>query len=67
MGEPLVPMDMISDATSEIVEYIVRHHTNYPLEELEVVDGDEIRYSDRVQDIYNNVLDIIDNEINGDY
>lgn len=36
------------------------------IEELEVEEDDSIRYSDRVQDIFNNVLDIVDNTLNGE-
>ena len=53
--------DILCEQASNVVEYIVKYHTDIPLEELYLTDnnGDTV-YSDRVQDIFNNVLDLID-------
>jgi hypothetical protein len=60
-----VGMDVICDLSSELVDYIVRNFTNYPLSELEETqENGDLRYSDRVQDIFNYVLDIVDDELN---
>lgn len=53
--------DILCEQASNVVDYIVRYHTDIPVEELEVVaDNGDVMYSDRVQDIFNNVLDLID-------
>jgi len=63
----LVEMDTVCELSSNIVEYIVRNFTQIPLNELEVEqDNGDIMYSDRVQDIFNNVLDTVDSTLNGD-
>lgn len=63
----IVEMDVMCDIASAIVEYIVTYHTDIPLAELEVEqENGDILYSDRVQDIFNNVLDIVDSNLNGD-
>jgi hypothetical protein len=57
-------MDQKCDLASSITAYIVQYHTDYPLTELEETqDNGDIRYSDRVQDIFNEVLDLIDEEV----
>ena len=54
-------MDELCEQASAVVDYIVRYHTDIPVEELEVVaENGDVMYSDRVQDIFNNVLDLID-------
>lgn len=63
----LVEMDMMCELASDIVEYIVTYHTDIPLAELEVTEENgDLRYSDRVQDIFNEVLDIVDEDLNGE-
>lgn len=53
--------DILCEQASNVVDYIVRCHTDIPVEELEVVqENGDVMYSDRVQDIFNNVLDLID-------
>ena len=56
-------MDYVSELSSKLVEYIVRNFTDYPLGELEVEqESGDFRYSDRVQDIFNTVYEIVDDE-----
>lgn len=53
--------DILCEQASNVVDYIVRCRTDIPVEELEVVqENGDVMYSDRVQDIFNNVLDLID-------
>jgi len=59
-----VGMDVKCELSSNIVEYIVLNFTDYPAEELSIEDEDgEVSYSDRVQNIFNKVLDIVDNSL----
>ena len=54
-------MDVLCEQASAVVEYIVLNYTDIPAEELAITDDNgDILYSDRVQDIFNNVLDLID-------
>lgn len=54
-------MDIMCEQASAVVEYIVKVHTDIPIDELALVsDSGDIVYSDRVQDIFNNVLDLIE-------
>ena len=62
MKEPLVPMDMLSETASHITEYIIRNFTNAPLE-YENNDGVMV-YHKIAQGVYNNVLDLMDNNLN---
>lgn len=58
-------MDEVCELSSQLVEYIVKHHTNYKMSELsEIQDNSDEMYSDRVQDIFNDVSDLIDNYFN---
>lgn len=60
-----VDMDVMSETASEIVDYIVAHHTDWSLNELEVKQPNgDINYSERVQNVFNNVLDILDDKLN---
>ena len=61
----IVSMDVMCELSSELTAYIVKSFTTIPLEELEVIapNGDLI-YSDRVQTIFNNVLDTVDDSLN---
>lgn len=53
--------DVLCEQASIVTEYIVKTYTDYPLDELEkVAPNGDLGYSDRVQDIFNNVLDLID-------
>lgn len=51
----------LEDRAEAITEYIVLHHSDIPVEELhEEQSNSDVRYSERVQDIFNNVLSILE-------
>lgn len=63
----IVEMDVLCETASALVAYLVERYTDWPLAELEVVaDNGDIGYSDRVQTLFGNVLDILDDQINGE-
>ena len=58
--------DILCEQASAVVEYIVRNYTQIPLTELEETDANgDVRYSDRVQEIFNDVFDAIDTREEG--
>lgn len=51
----------LADRADLITEYIVLHHSDIPMGELrEEQSNGDVRYSERVQDIFNNVLSILE-------
>lgn len=57
-----VEMDVMAELAETLTEYIVGNYTNAPLWKTEP-NGDVI-YHDEAQDIFNHVLDVIDDEVN---
>jgi len=57
-----VGMDIVCELSSVITSYIVNNFTDIVLEE-QLKNGD-IVYSDKAQDIFNNILDKVDGILN---
>ena len=68
MGKINVGMDVVSDLASELVDYIWYSHVHKgeltPPDHSFTAENGDITYVDEAQDIFNTVLDIVDDELN---
>lgn len=62
MTDRHVEMDVMCELASEITAYVIEGFTNAPLD-FQDENGD-IRYHELAQDVFNNVLDMIDSNLN---